>query len=218
MGFLSSIGKVIGAVGGTLLGGTTGGALLGIGGNLLSGMLENQAYNKAADGASQAAMDSNYLLARMYDQAREDSAPFRSAANNALSRMQQAQDAGFKYSDLWADPGYQFRLDQGLKGVNQSAAHNGMLRSGDTLKALNDYAQNSASNEYGAAYNRYADAFGRDATIAGLGNQSLQSINSLGGDLTGQQSQNLMNAAATRGSSYVGGSKSISQMLKGIFG
>lgn len=46
-------------------------------------------------------------------------------------------------------PGYQFRLQQGLEGVTGSKAVNGLLRSGGALKAVNDYAQGAASDEFG---------------------------------------------------------------------
>lgn len=48
-----------------------------------------------------------------------------------------------------ASPGYQFRLNQGIDAIDQSAASRGGLYSGRTLKALNDYGQGMASQEYG---------------------------------------------------------------------
>ncbi|ANS03860.1 hypothetical protein [uncultured Mediterranean phage uvDeep-CGR2-AD3-C76] len=55
---------------------------------------------------------------------------------------------------LEEDPGYQFRLDEGRKAMERSAAARGTLRSGATLKGLMDYGQNTASEEYQKAYNR----------------------------------------------------------------
>jgi len=55
---------------------------------------------------------------------------------------------------LEEDPGYQFRLDEGRKAMERSAAARGTLRSGATLKGLIDYGQNTASDEYQKAYNR----------------------------------------------------------------
>ena len=57
-------------------------------------------------------------------------------------------------ADLTADPSFQFRLDQGRKALEQSAAGKGVLRTGGTLKDLMNYGQNFASNEYGNVYNR----------------------------------------------------------------
>jgi hypothetical protein len=52
------------------------------------------------------------------------------------------------------DPGYQFRLKQGLDAIQNSAAGKGVLHSGNTLKGLSDYGQESASQEYQNVYGR----------------------------------------------------------------
>jgi hypothetical protein len=52
---------------------------------------------------------------------------------------------------LAQDPSYQWRLDQGRKAMEASAAAGGTLRGGATLKGLIDYGQNAASQEYAAA-------------------------------------------------------------------
>lgn len=68
--------------------------------------------------------------------------------------------------ELQATPGYKFQLEQGLQGVNRSAAARGGLLSGANLKAINDYAQGQASTGYQAAWDRaqqaYGNAFGRN--------------------------------------------------------
>lgn len=56
--------------------------------------------------------------------------------------------------DLQADPGYQFRLQEGLKALDRQAAARGGLISGAALKASQRYGQDLASQEYGAAYGR----------------------------------------------------------------
>ena len=61
----------------------------------------------------------------------------------------------FTGQDLYDDPGYQFRLDEGRKGIENSAAARGMQLSGANLKGLNRYSQDYASNEFGQARNRF---------------------------------------------------------------
>jgi hypothetical protein len=56
--------------------------------------------------------------------------------------------------DLQADPGYQFRLQQGQKALEASKAAQGVLRTGGTAKALTKYGQELGAQEYGAAYGR----------------------------------------------------------------
>jgi hypothetical protein len=53
------------------------------------------------------------------------------------------------------DPGYLFRLGEGQKVLENSAAARGGLLSGQTGKALQQYGQNFASNEFGNIYDRY---------------------------------------------------------------
>lgn len=67
------------------------------------------------------------------------------APNTAFSKPFQFQ----------ADPGYDFRLSEGMRGINNSAAARGGVLSGAALKAASKYNQDFASNEYGNAFNRY---------------------------------------------------------------
>ena len=52
------------------------------------------------------------------------------------------------------DPGYQFRLDEGRKALERSAAAGGYLRTGGTLKDILGYGQDYAAKEYAAAFDR----------------------------------------------------------------
>jgi hypothetical protein len=53
-----------------------------------------------------------------------------------------------------ADQGYQFRLAQGQRALENAAAAKGMLRTGNTWKDLMDYGQGAASQEYDKVYGR----------------------------------------------------------------
>lgn len=58
---------------------------------------------------------------------------------------------------IFADPSYGFRRDQGQRGIEQSAAGRGLLRTGGTLKDIADYNQNAASQEYSNIFGRAVD-------------------------------------------------------------
>lgn len=58
-------------------------------------------------------------------------------------------------AQIQMDPSYGFRQAEGLKALQQSAAAQGGLLSGSTLKAIQRYGQDLASTEYGNAYNRF---------------------------------------------------------------
>ena len=53
-----------------------------------------------------------------------------------------------------ADPGYQFRLAEGRRALENSASAKGMLRTGNTWKDLLRYGQGAASSEYDKVYGR----------------------------------------------------------------
>jgi hypothetical protein len=61
----------------------------------------------------------------------------------------------FGASDFQADPGYAFRLSEGMKALDRTAASRGGLLSGATLKGAQRYGSDLASQEYGNAYNRF---------------------------------------------------------------
>lgn len=53
------------------------------------------------------------------------------------------------------DPGYQFRLSEGLKGLDHTAAARGGVPSGAAIKAAERFGQDYASNEFGNSFGRY---------------------------------------------------------------
>jgi hypothetical protein len=61
----------------------------------------------------------------------------------------------FSEKDLKQDPGYAFRLKEGLNAMNASAAARGGLISGNALRAGQQYGQEMGSQEYTNAFNRY---------------------------------------------------------------
>lgn len=65
----------------------------------------------------------------------------------------------FKFEE---DPGYAFRREEGLRGIEQAAAARGILGSTGTLRGLTRFGQDLASQEYGNAYQRYLSDRDRD--------------------------------------------------------
>jgi len=89
--------------------------------------------------------------------------PYAEAGTSSLSQImalmglsgpeaQAAAREGFK-----TDPGYQFRLSEGVNALDRSATARGGLYSGAAMKALSDYGQNTASAEYDNYFGRLSD-------------------------------------------------------------
>lgn len=57
-------------------------------------------------------------------------------------------------ADVGKDPAFQFRFDQGVKALGANRAGRGTFLSGETGKALQDYGQQAASQEYDNVFNR----------------------------------------------------------------
>jgi hypothetical protein len=97
------------------------------------------------------------------------------------------------------DPGYQFRLSQGLNSINAGGAAGGMRFSGATMKALEKYGQNFASNEYSNVYGRKQselnNQYSRQSGLAnigvnaatGMGENAYQMGNAQAAGIIGQQ-------------------------------
>ena len=144
-------------------------------GGLLGAGLQANAARQAAQTVADANLSSNQLLSRINEQNRARSEPFYQAGLSALPAYTQGVMPGgnlvrpFAESDFKTDPGYGFRLSEGMKALDRTAASRGGLLSGATLKGAQRFNQDTASQEYQNAYNRYV---GNQATqrnaLAGL--------------------------------------------------
>jgi hypothetical protein len=113
----------------------------------------------------------------------------------------------FGMDQFKADPGYGFRLQEGLKQLGHQAGSRGGLISGQTLKGMQDYAQNSASNEYTNAFNRYQTE--RQARLGPL--QSLAGVGQTAVNQLGAAGQNYATNAGNIG--MTGGANQANAML-----
>lgn len=174
-----------------------GAAVVGaVGGALISSNASGKAVNaqtSAADQANQTALDE-------YNTTRSDQAPWRAAGQTALNQLSSNLSTGFQPGDLTQDPGYQFELQQGQKGLDQSAASNGRLYSGAQMNAASTYATNFAGTKYDDAYNRWVTGNNELAGVAGTGqtatNQTDQAALQTGAQI-GTNTEGAANAAAS---------------------
>lgn len=82
---------------------------------------------------------------------------FMSELENIIGPAYQRPDFNFE-----ADPGYQFRLDEGTKALQRGQLARGDFFSGGAMKELADFSQNTASNEFDRSFNRYLAGVDRD--------------------------------------------------------
>lgn len=200
---------------------TIGAAIIGGGASYLGA-------KEQAKGAEKAANTSAAIQREMFQQSRADMEPWRQTGQGALYSMAdlmgvpvegQAQTPQFGSfrdyfgaEDFQKDPGYDFRMGEGIKALDRSAAARGNLFSGATGKALTQYGQDYGSNEFMNAYNRWNQdrdrQYNRLAGLSGTGQTSAQQIGQWGMN-TGQNignaySTGINNAATARASGYAG--------------
>lgn len=94
---------------------------------------------------------------------------------------------------LSEDPGYQFRLSEGQKAVERSAASGGFLQSGNLGTALTKYGQDMATQEYQSAFDRLARLAGVDKADFSAASVNLSSGGTALADLAGRSGTNLGN-------------------------
>ena len=186
-------GQLLGGAAGFFLGGPAGAALgasLGGAAEEVTGGGTSGAVSEAASTANAAAERDLALRTRMYEEGISRQKPFYEAGVNALpgyvSGIAPGGELvrGFTQADYQADPGYAFRLSEGQKALERSAAARGGLISGGALKAAAKYGQEMGSQEYSNAYNRFRDTqtLRRNALagVAGYGPTAATSMNTAG--------------------------------------
>lgn len=213
------------------------GALVGVAGSYLSSQNQANAAQSAANSSSNAASNAADLQNQQYVQTRTDQAPWRLIGTSALNQL--AGGGGnfengayakngladqftrpFGMSDFQQDPGYQFRLSEGLKTLQNSAAARGGLLSGNALRGISRYGQDYASNEYQNAYNRYntnqTNSFNRLASIAGIGQTANNALQQSGQNYANQTGGIMMGNAANQGNAALAAGQARASMYGGM--
>jgi hypothetical protein len=201
-------------------GATIGSALIGAG-----------ASGDAAGAQLAASAEQARVQKEMFDKQVELQAPFREAGLKGQNQLldllglsENTKAAGygslakpFTGQDMYADPGYAFRLSEGVKALDRSAAARGGLLGGNQMRGLTEYGQNYASGEYMNAFNRYqAERQARLNPLQSLAGQAQTSANTLtsaAGNLGNALGENAMNLGNIRASGYMGTANAISGAL-----
>lgn len=187
---------------------------------------------------------------RQYDQTRQDMLPFYQSgigANQQLAYLlginpgnveggasdpysgvnKNIGDFGslsksFGMEDFQQDPGYSFRLSEGQKALERSAASRGMLNSGATMKAALRYGQDMGSQEFQNAYNRYNNdkttLYNRLAGISGSGQNTANTLASVGQNTANNIGNNIIGAGNARAAGTMGAANAWTTGLNNIAG
>lgn len=137
-------------------------------------------------------------------------------------------------------PGYQFTLQQGMRGVNASAAAKGGALSGGAVKAAQQYGAGLADSTYNNVFNRslagyqtnFQDSlatyqqnlakqqqeFGQQSAVAQIGQQGISSINNTGTQAATNIGSIMGNIGNAQAAGTVGSANAWSSAIGGITG
>ena len=186
-----------------------------VGSSLIGSSASRSAASTQADAANRAAD----LQMQQFERQVELQEPWRQAGITALNKLipMSTEYTPFGMKQFQQDPGYAFRMQEGMKALERSAAARGGLLSGGMLKGAQRYGQDLASQEYMNAFNRYQAE--RNAqlnplqSLAGVGQTATNQLGQAGQMMAGNVGQALGAAAQARASGYIGGANALSQGL-----
>lgn len=190
-----------------------------------SGYMSAQAAKSAAQTQASAADRAMAQERAMYEQSREDLAPYREQGYTALKdieRMKPFLTAQFGPEQFgqYLDPSMAFRQRLGTQATERLANVGGGALSGNTLRALTDYGQNLASTEYANAFNRFqterGNIYNTLANIAGMGQNAVNTGVTAGQNFAGSTTGLLTGQAAAQAAGTVGAANAYGGALQGV--
>jgi hypothetical protein len=193
-----------------------------------SSLIGSSASRGAAASQERAAAQASDAQRAMFERQVELQEPFRQAGLAGQNRLLQLLGLGedktapgfgkyataeFGMDKFTADPGYAFRMSEGMKALERSAAARGGLLSGATLKGTQRYGQDLASQEYQNAFNRYqaerAGTLNPYQALAGTAQTSANVLGGQAGQLGQQLGSNIIGAGNAAAAGQIGAANAI---------
>jgi hypothetical protein len=208
--------------------------ILKVGGSIVGGVLGSSASKKAASAQEQLSREGLALQREMFDRQVALQEPFRQGGMTAQNQIMQLLGIGgdqaapgygslaksFGMDQFQKDPGYAFRQSEGMKALERSAAARGGLLSGGTLKGIQRFGQDLASQEYTNAFNRYqverAARLNPLQSLMGSGQSSANVMTGTAGQFGQTGANTLSNIGDIRASGYVGSANALTNALSGV--
>ena len=172
--------------------------------SLIGGAMQSRQVGKAQAAEREQQQKALDLQQRMYEEGVARQQPFLAGGTEDYNRLRALMSGGPGAAQqfLQMDPGYGFRLSEGMKALERGAAARGGLLSGNALRAAQRYGQDVASQEFGQAYGRLAGLAGFGPAAAGAMNALGQQYATGAGNIYGAMGQTAGQAQLARGSIY----------------
>lgn len=205
------------------------GSVVGAVGSIIGGAMGSNAAESAADTQADAARYAADVQKYIFNEQTKLQKPFREAGLTAQNKLlgllgltpgvpgKYARD--FSMQDFQADPGYAFRMAEGMKALDRQAAARGGLISGAALRGAQRFGQDLGSQEYMNAFNRYqtnrANQLNPLQSLMGAGQTAANTLSSAAGQYGQNAAENAYQGANARASGYIGSANAWSQALGG---
>lgn len=201
---------------------------------LASSLYGANAAGSAAEQQAAAQREANALQLQMYLQSRQDLLPYSASGIPATNALLAGLGIGadktapgygsltkpFSMADYQADPGYAFRLSEGTKALERSAAARGGLLSGGALRETQRYGQGLASQEYQSAYDRYMgqnlQRYNMLAEQQRLGQSAAAGQAAQASNYGAAGAAGLTNIGAAQAAGTIGAANALSQGVQGL--
>ncbi len=187
-------------------------AAAGIGGNLLTGIMGSNAAGTASGQEVGALQQGLGTVQNMYGTTQGNFQPYMAAGTNALGGLQSllglTPGGPGAAATLASMPGYQFTLGQGMSAINDGASAQGMVQSGNTLRALQQFGQGLAGTTYG----NYVNQLGN---MSNAGLSATGTLGALSGNASSTMAQLLSGIGAARAAGTVGSSNALAGGITG---
>jgi hypothetical protein len=186
--------------------------------------------NKASNAQTEAGKQANETQREMFNQARSDLQPWRTAGEGALGQLTQGIQPGgdlvrpFTMADFENDPvtkaSFRYGLDEGTKGINRMFGARGMSKSGAAIKALDRFTTDYVGSKAGESYNRFtgnqSNVYNRLAGVAGTGQTAATQTANLGVTTGANIGNTQMGIANARGAASIATGNAISNAASNI--
>ena len=179
-----------------------------------SAVLGAYASSKAADTQAEAADRATAEQRRQFNKQVALQQPLIDVRNNMLPELVEASRyTPFSMDQFQQDPGYAFRMREGLKALDRTAAARGGLLGGNQLRGVTQFGQDLASQEYTNAFNRYQAErqakLGPLQSLVGLGQTSANTVGNAAAQYGNAMAENQIARGNMRASSYMGAANAL---------
>lgn len=166
-----------------------GSALIGAGASMYAADKQSESAGKALD-----------FQRGESERQQRNFAPYLGIGERATGKLGEIMSG--KMDSFFTSPDYQFRLNEGMRGLENSAAARGGLLSGNFLRGATTFGQNLASNEFQNYWNRNFET-------ARLGQSSAAGSAASGTAMAGQIGNTMQAQGAAQASGPVGAANAL---------